>query len=73
MSPMNFKLKFLTLLTTAAATGMFINTYINELKLEHSETEGRNNQEVGPCFAPILLVSTFRIPFLDVFVTTMCV
>lgn len=73
MTHMKSEPKSLMLLTSAPATGMFINTHVNELKLEHSETEGRHNQEVDAYFAPILLVSTFGIPFLDTIMTTMCV
>lgn len=35
--------KSFMLLTSASATGMFKNTHVYELKLEHSETEGRSN------------------------------
>lgn len=47
MTHMKSKPKSLMLLTSASATGVFINTHINELKSEHSETEGRSNQEIG--------------------------
>lgn len=61
------------LLTSAPATEMFINTNVNELKLEHPETEWRSNQKAGAYFAPVLLVNTFGLPFLDTIVTTMYV
>lgn len=49
-----------------------MNTHISGLKSEHSETEGRNNQEIGAYFAPIFL-SMFGILFLDTIMITICV
>lgn len=63
MTHMKFKPKSLMLLTSASATGIFINTHISELKSEYSETEGRSNQEIGTFFAPIFLREWLEYPF----------
>lgn len=54
------------LFTSATATGIFVNTHFIELKT--LKLRWRSNQNVGACFAPILL-NAFGVSLLD---TTVC-